>query len=248
MLRDSTSTSPDCRAVNRSFALSGVNFTFWASPKTAAATARQRSMSSPDQLFCASTVAKPGMPCVGHAALDKALLLHGVVSLPGLGIRREERDRDGTCRDAGKVAHSLSLSPAKCPCSSERQFTKCSRLKRRRKAVTSATARRLVARSPRAISAASSGMSHRHAPAHDLRRAEAQAVHVAVDGAIGRPMPQVRMLARRSRFAAAWPPPNRRPRSRTGARSCGPCRREHRKAALCQRVGQRRCSCAIAAA
>ena len=46
-LRDSTSISPDCSAVKRSLAVSGVNFTFFASPKSAAATARQKSASMP---------------------------------------------------------------------------------------------------------------------------------------------------------------------------------------------------------
>ena len=41
VLRDSTSISPDCSAVKRSLAVSGVNLTLVASPKTAAATARQ---------------------------------------------------------------------------------------------------------------------------------------------------------------------------------------------------------------
>ena len=41
VLRDSMSISPDCSAVKRSLAVSGVNLTLVPSPKIAAATARQ---------------------------------------------------------------------------------------------------------------------------------------------------------------------------------------------------------------
>ena len=41
VLRESTSTSPDCSAVKRSVAESGVNFTAFGSLKIAAAMARQ---------------------------------------------------------------------------------------------------------------------------------------------------------------------------------------------------------------
>src|SRR6266496_1632868 len=46
-LRASTSTSPDCKAVNRSLAERATYLTFPASPKTAAATALQMSTSKP---------------------------------------------------------------------------------------------------------------------------------------------------------------------------------------------------------
>src|SRR5215207_5328321 len=59
VLRDRISTSPDCSAVKRSLAVSGVNFTFCASPNTAAATARQKSTSMPVQLFCSSGKPNP---------------------------------------------------------------------------------------------------------------------------------------------------------------------------------------------
>ena len=61
-LRDSTSISPDCSAVKRSLADSGENFTLDGSPKTAAATARQKSTSMPVQLFCSSGCEKPIRP------------------------------------------------------------------------------------------------------------------------------------------------------------------------------------------
>src|SRR6478735_9760757 len=62
VLRDSTSISPDCSAVKRSLADSGTNLTLVASLKTAAATARQMSTSSPVQLPLSSGDEKPGKP------------------------------------------------------------------------------------------------------------------------------------------------------------------------------------------
>ena len=59
VLRDRMSTSPDCRAVKRSLALSGVNFTFVPSPKMAAATARQKSTSRPVHSPLSSGAEKP---------------------------------------------------------------------------------------------------------------------------------------------------------------------------------------------
>src|SRR6478735_10037471 len=59
VLRASTSTSPDCSAVKRSFAVSATNFTLVGSLKIAAASARQKSTSSPVQLPCASGKPKP---------------------------------------------------------------------------------------------------------------------------------------------------------------------------------------------
>src|ERR1700750_3258269 len=60
VLRDSTSISPDCSAVNRSLADSGTNLTLVGSLKIAAATARQTSTSSPVQLPLSSGDEKPG--------------------------------------------------------------------------------------------------------------------------------------------------------------------------------------------
>ncbi|MCY1426408.1 hypothetical protein D9M71_422270 [compost metagenome] len=50
VLRDSTSISPDCSAVKRSLAVSGLYLTLLASPNTAAAMPRQTSTSIP--LYC----------------------------------------------------------------------------------------------------------------------------------------------------------------------------------------------------
>src|SRR3990167_1440347 len=55
----STSTSPLCRAGKRLAASSGTNSTFWASPKIAAAPARQRSTPSPLYFPLSSTLEKP---------------------------------------------------------------------------------------------------------------------------------------------------------------------------------------------
>ena len=63
VLRDRISTSPELRAVKRCFAESGEYLTFSASPKTAAATARQRSTSRPVHLPLSSAFEKPGRPC-----------------------------------------------------------------------------------------------------------------------------------------------------------------------------------------
>src|SRR5262245_52658734 len=54
VLRASTSTSPDCKAVKRSFADNGTYLTLLASLSTAAAIARQKSTSSPAHVPCAS--------------------------------------------------------------------------------------------------------------------------------------------------------------------------------------------------
>src|SRR5260370_34268856 len=62
LLRDSTSISPDCSAVNRSLASSAMNVTLVGSPKIAAAMPRQRSTSRPVQLPLSSGMPKPGSP------------------------------------------------------------------------------------------------------------------------------------------------------------------------------------------
>ena len=63
VLRARTSISPDVKAVNLSFALSGVYLTLSASPKTAAATALHTSTSMPVQFPDASAFENPGSPC-----------------------------------------------------------------------------------------------------------------------------------------------------------------------------------------
>ena len=60
MLRANISISPACKAVKRWGELNGTNFTLLASPKVAAATARQTSTSRPVQFPLLSTEAKPG--------------------------------------------------------------------------------------------------------------------------------------------------------------------------------------------
>ena len=60
VLRISTSISPDCRAVNRASAVSGMKLTALASPSTAAATTRQKSMSNPANSPASSTMPNPG--------------------------------------------------------------------------------------------------------------------------------------------------------------------------------------------
>src|SRR5215212_1757746 len=59
VLRASTSTSPDCSAVKRSFAVSGTNLTLVGSLKIAAASALQKSTSSPAQRPCESGSPNP---------------------------------------------------------------------------------------------------------------------------------------------------------------------------------------------
>src|SRR5262249_22873385 len=59
VLRASTSTSPDCKAVKRSLADNGTYLTFSGSFNTAAATALQKSTSRPVHFPCASGSPKP---------------------------------------------------------------------------------------------------------------------------------------------------------------------------------------------
>src|SRR6478735_9468489 len=60
LLRESTSISPACSEVKRCCELSGTYLTFSASLSTAAATARQKSTSSPDHLPWLSAEENPG--------------------------------------------------------------------------------------------------------------------------------------------------------------------------------------------
>src|SRR5438045_2795866 len=60
LLRDSTSISPACRDERRCCDLSGTNLTLLASFSTAAATARQKSTSSPVHLPWLSAAENPG--------------------------------------------------------------------------------------------------------------------------------------------------------------------------------------------
>src|SRR5215831_6157375 len=62
VLLDSMSTSPDCSAVKRCCEVSGTYLTFSASPKIAAATARQTSTDRPRHLPWLSAIMKPAVP------------------------------------------------------------------------------------------------------------------------------------------------------------------------------------------
>ena len=87
--------------------------------------------------------------------------------------------------------------------------TKCKDGKRRRKVVTSpARERDAPPASALAMKPASSGMSPAFMPQRTISGVPSLSPFTSPStGAIGRPMPQVRMLACRSVFAAAWPPP-----------------------------------------
>src|ERR1043165_8404313 len=79
VLRASTSTSPDCSAVKRSFAVSATNFTLLASLKIAAASARQKSTSRPVQLPCASGRPKPpSVPLAPQLTMPRDLMVLSV--------------------------------------------------------------------------------------------------------------------------------------------------------------------------
>src|ERR1041384_7463011 len=75
VLRASTSTSPDCNAVKRSFAVNATNLTLVGSLKIAAASARQKSTSRPVQLPCASGRPKPpSVPLAPQFKLPRDLI------------------------------------------------------------------------------------------------------------------------------------------------------------------------------
>ena len=79
VLRTSTSTSPDCSAVKRSFADSGTNLTLFASLKIAAAMARQTSTSRPVHLPCASGRPKPAsVPLAPQLRMPRSLTVFRV--------------------------------------------------------------------------------------------------------------------------------------------------------------------------
>src|SRR5437764_3535529 len=79
------STSPDCSAVKRCCAVRGVYFTFSASPKMAAATARQTSTSSPTHLPWLSASMKPAVPVpTPQISVPRALMASR--SLPAMAL------------------------------------------------------------------------------------------------------------------------------------------------------------------
>ena len=75
VLRLSTSISPDCSAVKRCSAESGVYSTASASPSTAAAMTLQKSMSKPSGSPPSPVNPKPGHGVV-HSAAQRAAILH----------------------------------------------------------------------------------------------------------------------------------------------------------------------------
>src|SRR3954452_10174378 len=98
VLRDSTSTSPDCSAVNRSLADSGTYFTLVGSLKIAAAMARQTSTSSPVQLPLSSSDEKAGRPWLTpHASMPRSLTVLSVSAwaptFASIGARARVRAR-----------------------------------------------------------------------------------------------------------------------------------------------------------
>ena len=92
------STSPDCSAVKRCCAVVGTYFTFSASPKIAAATARQTSTSRPVHLPWLSAGAKPATPVLTpQIRLPRALMASR--SLPACAVPATPSRRGGG--DAG---------------------------------------------------------------------------------------------------------------------------------------------------
>src|SRR5712671_3412466 len=83
VLLDRMSTSPDCSAVKRCWAVSAWYFTLSASPKIAAATARQTSTSRPTHLPWLSASAKPAVP-VGTPQISAPRALTASRSLPAM--------------------------------------------------------------------------------------------------------------------------------------------------------------------
>src|SRR6476660_10137757 len=99
VLRESTSISPDCSAVKRSWADSGTYLTLLGSPKMAAAIARQTSTSSPVQLPLSSGDEKPGRPWLTpHDSMPRSLTVLSVwavaASVEKAAARARVRTRD----------------------------------------------------------------------------------------------------------------------------------------------------------
>ncbi len=109
VVRERMSTSPDCSAVKRSLAVSGLKDTFEASPNTAAATARQKSTSRPVQLPLSSGVEKPGVPVPTPQLIVPRLLM--VVSVAWALAAPAETDRAAAAAKAtlriGFISYAL---------------------------------------------------------------------------------------------------------------------------------------------
>jgi hypothetical protein len=79
VLRESTSTLRFCSSLKRSLASSGTNLTLVGSSKIAAAMARQKSTSKPDQLPFSSAAEKPGRPVLTpHSTASRRTVLFSV--------------------------------------------------------------------------------------------------------------------------------------------------------------------------
>src|SRR6478752_10153021 len=95
VLRDSTSILFDWSALNRAGASSGTKATFEGSSKMAAATARQKSTSKPDQLFLSSALEKPSKPWLTpQFSTPRSLTAFRVWALPGQTRRIGNRRRN----------------------------------------------------------------------------------------------------------------------------------------------------------
>src|SRR6476646_12072756 len=98
VLRDNTSILFDWSALNRTGASNGTKATFEGSSKMAAATARQKSTSKPDQLFLSSALEKPSKPWLTpQFSTPRSLTAFRVWALPGqtrrIGNRRRKMVR-----------------------------------------------------------------------------------------------------------------------------------------------------------
>ncbi len=104
--RDSTSTSPDCSAVNRFCVVSGENFTLLASPNTAAAMAWQVSASMPFMTPWLSGSENPAVsPAVPHTSMPRAFTASSVCE-------------PLACAWAGVAKHAASAVAAIAPAAS----------------------------------------------------------------------------------------------------------------------------------
>src|SRR5215471_18675808 len=118
VLLESMSTSPDCSAVKRCWAVRGTYLTFSESPKITAETARQTSMSSPTHLPWLSARAKPATP-VGTPQISEPRALMASRSLPARAAV-ETRSAAAPAAAANEalymVASLLSFPRAVSPC------------------------------------------------------------------------------------------------------------------------------------
>src|SRR5262249_4460383 len=118
VLLESMSTSPDCSAVKRCWAVRGTYLTFSESPKITAETARQTSTSSPTHLPWLSARAKPATP-VGTPQITEPRALMASTSLPAraaVETRRAAAPAAAANEALYMVASLLSSPGAVSPC------------------------------------------------------------------------------------------------------------------------------------